>query len=660
MVGVGAAEFLTILALSGSFLFPVGVPPLPPDPGIAQVVPAEAIAAVELRGAGDVDPASANEVERLLAEPEVKAFGAAILQAAEAALGQGLSRESPVLAREVPVLAKALLTRPAAAYVDRLAFRENGPPDIRGGIILHAGAKADDVDRALQALATTIGGRGNPQGIRTEEVEGATIHSLQTGRNAPPVAWGRREAYFFIGVGDGAPAEIAQRLAGKGAAPKPAAISLPEEAAIERPGLILRIRVASLLEAIPEQAKARVRPILDASGLGAVQAVTAVSGLHGKGFASRTLIETQGELSGVLSPFSAKPITRQDLASIPADATVAAAGRLDLEKLYRQLAGVLGRIDPPAWERSERDQRRAEAEIGVRFSEDLFQGLGDAWRIYSSPSEGGLLVTGLTVVADLRDEARVRTALSRIASVAAGAMVRSRAGGGLIPPRASEFRGKAILTLDPAAGLPPQARPEPVPIAPSWCFVDGKLVLSLFPQMVKAYIARGSEGGSVADRPEVKALWEGGKAPLAIAYTDSRAFFRLAYPFLPPVAAALSGVMKGAGADLPATLFPSAPAIEPHLGPAVVAIYRTDGGILIAQEGTLPVPVAALAPFAVPATMLFTVRQARGEAVRMEARAATEARQDAERKVDRAGTTPPPKTKTMPAPQKQATPPPPR
>ncbi|MBN1422909.1 MAG: hypothetical protein JXP34_29295 [Planctomycetes bacterium] len=648
--GVGPMEFLTILALAGSFLFPVGVPPLPPDPGIAQVVPADAIAVLELRGVGEVDPSSGNEVERLLAEPEVKAFSTAILQAAESALGQGLAHQSPVLAREVPVLAKALLTRPAAVYIDRLAIRENGPPDIRGGILLHAGDRADDVDRALQALTTTIGGRGNPQGIRTEEIEGATLHWLQTGRNAPPIAWGRREAHFFIGVGEGVAPEIAQRLAGKGAAPRPAAVALPAEAAIERPGLVARIRVAALLDGIPERAKAHVQTVLDASGLGAVQALTAVSGLQGKGFASRTLIETRGELGGVLSPFGAKPIAPADLAPIPADATVAMAGRLDLEKLYRRIVDVVGRIEPRAREQFERNRARAEAEIGVRFSEDLFQGLGDSWRIYNSPSEGGLLVTGLTLVADLRDEARVRTALSRISSIAAGEMVRPRAEGGLIPPRATEFRGKTILTFDPSAGQRAGGRMEPVPLAPSWCFTDGKLVLSLFPQMVKAYIARGSEAGSIADRPEVKALWDGGKAPLAVAYTDSRAFFRLAYPFLPPAAAALAGVMKRAGVDLPASLLPSAPAIEPHLGPTTSAIYRTEGGILIAQDGTVPVPVAALAPFTVPATMLlFTVRTAsvRSEEAQLEAAAEARAARD-RRELDR------PAERAAPGPQAPA------
>jgi hypothetical protein len=91
---------------------------------------------------------------------------------------------------------------------------------------------------------------------------------------------------------------------------------------------------------------------------------------------------------------------------------------------------------------------------------------------------------------------------------------------------------------------------------------------------------------------------------------DTRAFFRIMYPFLPPLLDALAGMAGRQGLEIPPTLLPSAPAIEPHLQPGVLAMYRTTDGILITQKGG-SIFAAALPALGLPIVILVGVAPVR-------------------------------------------------
>ena len=72
-VGVfGAAQAILLLVLGGGFGIPLGVPPGPEDPLLAKVAPADCLYYSSWAGIAAPDPKSPNEVEQLLAEPEVQ------------------------------------------------------------------------------------------------------------------------------------------------------------------------------------------------------------------------------------------------------------------------------------------------------------------------------------------------------------------------------------------------------------------------------------------------------------------------------------------------------------------------------------------------------------------------------------------------------------
>jgi len=74
MAFMGVFELLTVVVLGGGLSLPVGLPPEPEDPVMSAVAPDECIAYLTWAGTATPDPNSENQVEQMLAEPEVQHF----------------------------------------------------------------------------------------------------------------------------------------------------------------------------------------------------------------------------------------------------------------------------------------------------------------------------------------------------------------------------------------------------------------------------------------------------------------------------------------------------------------------------------------------------------------------------------------------------------
>ena len=159
----------------------------------------------------------------------------------------------------------------------------------------------------------------------------------------------------------------------------------------------------------------------------------------------------------------------------------------------------------------------------------LARSLGDVWCLYSSPGEGGLIATGLTLVVPVRDRAGVQQALDGVAAAIRNAFprrtCRTRRRGQRQPVlRELDIPRAGALDLDLAAAS--------VPIGPTWCLTDRELIVTLYPQTLKAYLARAAGGESLADVPEVAQALAAGSGPVSITYQDTRTLFRTLYPLV--------------------------------------------------------------------------------------------------------------------------------
>lgn len=597
--------FFAMLMFSGGLLpLPPGVPPLDEDPALMRAAPEGTLLFVEWFGVGEADPESSNETERLAAEPEIRA----LLDTVESALRAAARSEAPggaaAFLEAALDLGRNAFTRPGCIFISGVTLPPEDP-SVSGGLIVNVGEKASDMARSVREVETVLleelsrGGGAGPS--RMVDVGEARFRELTLPPPAPPIAWGFSGKYLVLAVGAGMPAKIVEGLeSGPGLAGDAAFEKMHASVAVERPASRSYVDVAGIIEKAGALGGPGVMGLLDALGLTNVTAMVSESGLEGKGFVMKSFVGTRGVPSGLLRLAEGKPLTDAEMAWIPADATLAAAFRLDAEAIYKEFLTVLGRIDRRAREEFlEEFESGIQRELGLGLVEDLLRPLGDTWCVWNSPGEGGLVFTGLTAAVAVKDRDRLSRTIDRLTEIARQEMGRH---GGSGRYRRGAFiesftcEGEKVHFLNIVG--------EEVPVAPAWCLTDTHLLVSPYPQMIKAALARGpSAEKSLAGAPVLK---ERGKA-LAVMAADAKSLFRTLYPVLHPLAQLLCSQLQREGIGIDISALPSAAAILPHLGWELSTVERTDAGILMTSRGTLPNGGGALPALLVPAHTVFGI-----------------------------------------------------
>jgi hypothetical protein len=293
---------------------------------------------------------------------------------------------------------------------------------------------------------------------------------------------------------------------------------------------------------------------------------------------------------------------------IPADATLAAAIRIDPADLFEAIGNIAGAISPFAKTMFDGGVEEVQKRLDMKLA-DIFKSVGDTWRIYNSPSEGGVVITGLTAVAAVRDSETLVRLSDKIQE-----MVAAEFEGATEPNEfgrvQSHFSVKKFEHNKHSIYFFNFVDDE-VPVSPAWCVTDKELIVALYPSHVKAYLNRGSEFKPITSVKIVADTLAGEKPPTMLGYVDTREVAKLVYPLAQGFANVIAGEMQRHGVDIDMSAFPSAGAILPHLRPGVSTLSPTKDGIEITTRQTMPM---ALGVFQALPVILFGV--ARGEAVR--------------------------------------------
>ncbi|MBN2023722.1 MAG: DUF1559 domain-containing protein [Pirellulales bacterium] len=575
----GVWELVILLAMGSGAGVPLGIPPGPEDPVMSRVAPEQCVFYLSWSGMAQPDPASPNHTEQLLAEKEVQECLAQLETLVIAAVRQGTKNDPQAAALVDPVatVVKTVLTHPAAVYVAKLDPAA-GPGGLRAGAIVNLGDKTADVQQALVKIEQAM-----TQGRAAAPSDTATWRRLPLDMDGLVAEWAIKGKYLILGMGEGEADQIVER----GKKEPPAWLAqLRQQLVVPRPSSVAYVNVAGVFAAAGSPMHRDVREMLDVLGLANIASVAHVTGLDDTGCISKTQIKVEGDLKGILSVFAAEPLTKDDLAVIPKDASLAAAVRLDLAKGYKEVLDMVGRAEPRGRDELLGAVGQFEEQMKINISRDVFASVGDAWRVYNSPTEGGLILTGMTAVVNLRDRDRLVAAngklvMSALLGGTAGQMTGEGRGRSAIAIGQSKFAGQTIFHV--------KSFGEAMPFAPAWCITEKELVVALFPQNVKSYLSRAAGADSLADVPDVAARFAGDESPMAVAYVDTPELFKIAYPIARLVVQmAMSGFgREGLPADI--TLLPSAPTIGRHLQPTVVGVRRTDAGIVIESRRTLPV-----------------------------------------------------------------------
>ena len=201
LIGLGFVELMIILGLGGGFGLPLGVPPAPEDPLMAKAAPEECLFYTTWAGVAKPDPASNNQTEQLLAEPEVQHLFAELERRLKAGLQQAAGREGPdqaAMAEDAVRWGKKLLTSPTAIFVSS-AKMAGEVPDVRGGALVRVGEDAAQLKAALEKYQRML----PPEAVKTDQVNGDTWYHVRPDPEAPQITLGVKGNYFIIGVGEG-------------------------------------------------------------------------------------------------------------------------------------------------------------------------------------------------------------------------------------------------------------------------------------------------------------------------------------------------------------------------------------------------------------------------------------------------------------------------
>ncbi len=594
-----ATLFVLLFGLGGGV--PLGVPPAEEDPLMARVAPPKCLFYTTWAGTAEPNPQSGNQTEQLLAEPEVQHLAAEIERMVNQALRLAAEKAPPeraALVRDLSEWWRRILTRPAALFVSDVELKR-GKPEIHAGAVFQLGEDAGKFEAMLlKHLRRALGGA-----VEEVKIEGETAYRIQLGPDVPAITWGVTEGYLGIGIGQGTLEAIVERSE---AEPPEWLTRVRERLPIERRSTLTYIGARQIRELIFSATKGpNVREIAGAMGLENLAWIGSTTGLDETGFVNRAFLAIDGEPQGLLALLE-KPLTREDLGPIPRDATAAVAARFDSVQLWKTVLSIAEAADPRAHQELLRNVGRLERETGIELRQGVLEPLGEVWRFYLAPNQGGLMFTGLTAVIDVKDPDRLAQTLRQFRDMVV--RMSDRRNG----PRIEQFTfaGREIQFFI--------ARQKGFPLAPAWILTDDRLVIGLFPQTVKAYLSREEGSESLAAVAEVARLFESNQAPNKLAFVNTREVFESTYPLL------MMGVMgaqvataelQRQGFDIDISALPSAGAIGKHLIPSVTAVERTDAGIEVISRQTIPGGnIGSSAPVAV--ALLLPAVQAAREAAR--------------------------------------------
>ncbi|MHC4341714.1 MAG: hypothetical protein ACYSX0_16065, partial [Planctomycetota bacterium] len=228
-------------------------------------------------------------------------------------------------------------------------------------------------------------------------------------------------------------------------------------------------------QALPERNLVQFEGYWKGLGLDAVEAVAFADIPQGTGFRTEAAV-TFTERRGLLSVIPAGRVNHRFAKHAPEGALLYAAENVDLGAYLKGWVDLIASFEPRAQAQVQKFLGEFRIHLGVDLKTDILDALGSDWAAYvGAPPEGGL-VPDLAVFITVKDRAKLEksldTVVQRLAGMAAEERVYARLG-------ETHFRGLKIRYLEMAE------RKDPIPVVPSWAFVDDYMVFALVPQTIK-------------------------------------------------------------------------------------------------------------------------------------------------------------------------------
>jgi prepilin-type processing-associated H-X9-DG protein len=380
-----------------------------------------------------------------------------------------------------------------------------------------------------------------------------------------------------IGYEDGAKAHASEDVPGS-------ALSASEgfSTTIERmqadPVVVLYVDTQRMLKLIDrlvaenedESAAAQWAQLRVASGLAGVRRVVHTAAFEGKNWVTYTLIDVPAPRRGLLSMLDSASLPDELLKAIPSTATFAAGGGFDLAKLVSQVRQVVGAVDPDAQREMEKGLGAASMAIGRNVQKDILEPLGEHWVSYIAPNVGGNGILGLVVVNQLDDVKKAQQGLQALWVFSQNLLASQM--------QDEEVSIRGLRTT--IGGITADYLGIPF-VAPSWSIKEGRLYLTMFPQVIASAVEQAGEK-SIMDNDRfakiLQRLTPENRKLTGFSYIDLEATAPELYQSWLTVARLAFGFADMFGVQAPEPVIPPLHVLLSHLSPAGAVSWVDESG----------------------------------------------------------------------------------
>jgi len=405
---------------------------------------------------------------------------------------------------------------------------DEGPTLNKLGLVIAAGADANRLEEALRTLAQSVTRSPEPPGSVT--VDGVTFHQLVL-PNGQKLLWSVHREHLVAAADESAARPLLARLNGQGETlgdhPEISTARSRVQPANSGGSLTVFGHFAPLLswlsklDAPDEGEDVSPQQVIAALGLDAFKSFYLHFDHADYGQRLSLYVHVEGT-QGLARLYKQKPLADDDLRVVPKDAFWATVGNLDLADLWQEALRVIERIKPDAVPVVQAGVATAAQFLGFSLTDDLLPALGDTWAVYDAPAHGGLLITGIVAVAEVRNAEAVQGMLARLVELLTPLAATKE-----ITLQEKELKsGPHVVHYVLIGGYP-------VPVAPAWGFVNNRWIFGLNPQSVAVAMKQAdprTRGESLLDQPDFKAA----RALLpkeltSVGYADARSSYRTWY-----------------------------------------------------------------------------------------------------------------------------------
>ncbi len=548
---------------------------------LAERVPADALLYVGWRGSTDLGPKY--EASHLKAVIE----SSGISQVVNDMLPKLMQKikdenehdpEAAVFSFLAKTLGKSVWEKPTALYIGPIDAAQPGPPIPKVAVMIESGAA--DGARIVTELNRMIQEEGGGDMVQAS-LAGKTV--LITAGPIKPA-----ERALLSGQVAGASLKTSAKFGASLSQVNPDPVAMVYADVESLLKMIEAVRQKQLeqmkqagFEPGPNDEIVMMPKIIEALGLPSIKRVVYTGGFNGKDWGDDVFIEAPAPLTGLAKLLQAEPMSSDALKRIPKGAALAAAGRLDLARVWKEIRTTMTKIEPRATEEIDDMLAELRAQVGIALEADILRPLGDEWIIYTDQHVGGRGTMGLVAINKLREPARAQITLATIA----------RKANELIAEEMGNEEMKIQIKTAKAGDLTISYLAVPF-VTPAWTIHDGYLYVALYPQMLVSAVDHVKKGGpSLLDDPRFVALQKrvgAANGARAISWMDLPQTAGDGYQTTLMISRLAMGFADMFGVDAPMMLVPPLTKLEPHLSPAGSFVWSDAKGLHIRAISPFP------------------------------------------------------------------------